>query len=198
MIRHTLLSISATIALAGPVAAEKLSLNALSNYFNSFQTAQGEFTQINADGTISTGQLYIKRPGRIRFEYNPPDNALVMAGGGSVAVFDGKSNSPADQFPLRQTPLNLILEKTVNLARRNMVVGHSYDGTTTTVVAQDPEHPDYGSIRLIFSGDPIELRQWVITGGGGEETTVILGELQKGGQLSARLFNIQHEEASRR
>ena len=98
-----------------------------------------------------------------------------MAGGGTVAVFDGKSNSSAEQFPLRQTPLNLILEKNVNLARRSMVVGHASDGTTTTVVAQDPEHPEYGNIRLVFTAGPTELRQWVITDGGGEETTVILG-----------------------
>ncbi|MDV7143617.1 outer membrane lipoprotein carrier protein LolA [Tropicimonas sp. TH_r6] len=197
MIRKLLFTLAATLVLAGPAAAEKLSLNAISNYFNAFQTAAGEFTQINSDGTISTGQLYIKRPGRIRFEYNPPDRSLVMAGGGTVAIFDGKSNSNAEQFPLRQTPLNLILEKTVNLGRRNMVVGHKSDGTKTTVVAQDPEHPDYGTIQLVFTASPTELRQWVITDGGGDQTTVILGELKKGMDLKPSLFNIQHEEARR-
>ncbi len=198
MIRKALFTLAATLVLAGPAAAEKLSLNAISNYFNAFQTASGEFTQINADGTISTGNLFIKRPGRIRFEYNPPDRSLVMAGGGTVAIFDGKSNSNAEQFPLRQTPLNLILEKTVNLGRRNMVVGHKSDGTKTTVVAQDPEHPDYGTIQLVFTANPTELRQWVITDGGGDQTTVILGELRKGVDLRPSLFNIQHEEARRK
>lgn len=198
MMRKILFSLAAAFLLATPAAAEKLSLNAISGYLNSFQTAAGEFTQINADGTISTGRLYIKRPGRIRFEYNPPDNSLVMAGGGTVAVFDGKSNSTAEQFPLSQTPLNLILEKTVNLARRSMVVGHESDGKTTTVVAQDPDHPDYGNIRLVFTANPVELRQWVITDGGGDQTTVVLGELAKGVDLRPSLFNIRHEEERRR
>ncbi|PRY20901.1 outer membrane lipoprotein-sorting protein [Aliiruegeria haliotis] len=197
MIRTLILSLALGIALASPATAQKLSLGALSNYLNSFQTAAGEFTQVNADGTISTGTIFIKRPGRVRFEYNPPDNSLVMAGGGQVAVFDSKSNTGPEQFPLKQTPLNLILQKNVDLTRARMVVGHSSDGKSTTVVAQDPERPELGTIQLVFTSNPTELRQWVITDGGGERTTVILGQLEKGVSLGSRMFNIPHETAAR-
>ena len=180
--------------LALPAQAQKLSLDTLSAYLNQLQTAEADFTQINADGTISTGRLFIKRPGRVRFEYASPEETLVMAGGGQVAVFDGGSNiSQPEQYPLSQTPLNIILERNVDLGRRSMVVGHSYDGTATTVVAQDPEHPDYGTIELKFTSDPVELRQWIITDSSGQRTTVALGELQKGGSLSATLFSIPQE-----
>jgi outer membrane lipoprotein-sorting protein len=188
-----MLSLGLMLVSVAPVAAEKVSLTELSRYLNALQTASAEFTQINADGTISTGQLFIKRPGRVRFEYNPPDKSLVIAGGSTVAIFDGKSNIAAEQFPLRQTPLNLILRENVNLGQARMVVGHTSDGTSTTVVAQDPDHPEYGNIRLVFTDDPVELRQWVITDGAGEQTTVILGVLTKGGNLQASLFNIQLE-----
>ncbi|WP_089233950.1 LolA family protein [Tropicimonas sediminicola] len=186
-----------TLTLAGPASAEKISLNALSNYLNGFETASGEFTQINADGTISTGKVYIQRPGRARFEYNPPDNSLVMAGGGTVAIFDAKSNTGSTQYPLRQTPLSIILQKNVNLSQARMVVAHTTDGKTTSVVAQDPENPEYGTIRLVFTPDPVELRQWVITDGAGDETTVILGELQTGTRMPSSLFDIIREEARR-
>lgn len=193
MIRSLFFSIAVSLCLAAPAMADKVSLAELSRYLNGFQTAQGEFTQINADGTISTGRIYIKRPGRVRFEYNPPDNSLVIAGGGTVAIFDSKSNIAAEQFPLRQTPLNLILRDRVNLAQARMVVGHTGDGKTTTVVAQDPEHPEYGNIQLVFTDEPVELRQWIITDGSGEQTTVVLGALSKGDDLGASLFNIQSE-----
>ncbi len=189
-------AVLAPIALCmslGSAAADKLSLNALSRYLNSLTSVKSAFTQINDDGTISTGTLYIKRPGRVRFEYDPPEAALVMAGGGQVAIFDSKSNQPPEQYPLKRTPLNLILKRNVNLAQANMVVGHSYDGTATSVVAQDPEHPDYGNIRLVFSGPPIELRQWVITSGDGSQTTVILGDTDLRAQLAASLFSIPTE-----
>lgn len=185
------------LALALPAAAEKIPLNALSGYLNGFQTAEGEFTQVNADGTISTGRIFIHRPGRVRFEYNPPDNSLVMAGGGQVAIFDPKSNAGPNQYPLRQTPLNIILRRNVDLAQARMVVAHTSDGKTTSVTAQDPEHPDYGTIQLVFTADPVELRQWIVTDGSGERTTVILGDLRKGVSLGASLFSIQQEIRSR-
>lgn len=181
-------------AAAMPAAAtEKLSLNAISKYINALGAVKGGFTQINADGTIGTGTIYIKRPGRIRFEYDPPEPVLVMAGGGQVAIFDTKSNQPPEQYPLKRTPLNLILQRNVNLGRANTVVGHDFDGKVTSVVAQDPENPEYGSIRLVFSGPPIELRQWVITSGDGTQTTVILNDMQPGARMAASLFNIPNE-----
>ena len=77
------------LALARPAVADRISLDEISRYFNSFTTAEGEFTQVNPDGTLATGRIYIRRPGRVRFEYDPPQESLVMAGGGQVAVFDG-------------------------------------------------------------------------------------------------------------
>jgi outer membrane lipoprotein-sorting protein len=186
------------VLLALPAGAQQLSLNAISRYLSGLQTAEGTFTQINADGTISTGTLYIRRPGRMRFDYNPPDRSLVVASGGTVAVFDGGSNiTTPEQYPLAQTPLNLILERNVDLSRRGMVKGSSYDGTATTVTAQDPAHPEYGSIELKFTANPVELRQWIVTDGGGNRTTVALGPLKTGGNLPARLFSIQVAQQER-
>ncbi|RBO55214.1 outer membrane lipoprotein carrier protein LolA [Rhodovulum sp. BSW8] len=192
------LSLALAALLAGtPALADPIPLSSLSAYLNSFQTAQADFTQINADGSISTGVLSIRRPGRARFEYAPPDKALVMAGGGQVAVFDEKSNQPPEQYPLKRTPLNLILERQVDLGRARMVVGHEEDGSSTRVVAQDPEHPEYGTITLVFTNEPIELRQWIVTDETGSQTTVVLGELKTGMPLGARLFNIIQETNDR-
>lgn len=189
--------LAATLSWPLAASAERIPLSAISSYFNAMFTAKSPFTQINDDGTISTGRILIRRPGRIRFEYNPPDNSLVMAGQGLVAVFDSKSNQPPERFPLARTPLFLILEKTVDLGRTNMVVGHLDDGTATSVVVQDPEHPDYGSIQLVFTDNPVELRQWIVTDGAGSRTTVILGDLQLGGSMGASLFDIDSEMEDR-
>ncbi|NBB98407.1 MAG: outer membrane lipoprotein carrier protein LolA [Alphaproteobacteria bacterium] len=190
--RSLFLSLPA-FALVRPAFADRIPLSEISRYFNGFTTAEGEFTQINPDGSLATGRIYIRRPGRVRFEYDPPEESLVMAGGGQVAIFDGRSNQGPNQYPLSKTPLNLILERNVDFSNRRMVVGHTDDGTTTTVVAQDPENPQYGSIRLVFSTGPTELRQWVIRDDTGAETTVILGDMRFGNDLSAGLFNITAE-----
>ena len=181
------------MCVALPAAAQELSLNEVSAYFNALQTAQGGFTQINADGTISTGTLYIKRPGRMRFEYEKPDKTLVLASGGQVAIFDTKSNQPPEQYPLAKTPLNLLLGKDVDLGKARMVVGHTEEGKLTVVMAQDPAHPEYGTIALGFSANPIALRQWIITDQAGAQTTVLLGDLRLGGDYPPSLFAINSE-----
>lgn len=181
-----------------PAAAEKIPLSAISDYLNGLTTVEADFTQINSDGTISTGRIFINRPGRVRFEYAPPDRSLVIAGGQQVAIFDAKSNQPPEQYPLKRTPLNLILAENIDLGRAKMVVGHQDDGTSTRVRAQDPETPEYGTIELVFTDSPVELRQWIITDDLGAQTTVILGEMNKGGQLGARLFDITAETEARK
>lgn len=181
------------LALAAAPASAQVSLAEIGAYFNAFRTAEAEFTQVNSDGTISTGTLYIHRPGRVRFEYDPPADQLVMAGGGQVAVFDGKSSGGPEQYPLSRTPLSIILADQVDLSRDRMVSAHTSDGTTTTVTTRDPQNPDSGTLRLVFTDDPVQLRQWVVTNNAGEETTVILGEMRTGGALPARLFSIVQE-----
>ncbi|MEQ9693058.1 outer membrane lipoprotein carrier protein LolA [Shimia sp. SDUM112013] len=178
------------VAMALPAQAEKLSLNELSQYLNRMKTAQAQFTQINDDGSISTGNLYLKRPGKARFEYNPPEKALILASANNVAIFDGRSNQPPEQYPLHRTPLSVILARNVDLSRANMVVGHDYDGTATVITAQDPKHPEYGNIQLRFTDNPVELRQWIINDGNGGRTTVILGDMQTGIPLKNKIFSI--------
>lgn len=185
------------MALVAPAIADKLPLSAISAYFNGMKTAAAEFTQINDDGTISTGDIMIRRPGRIRFKYNPPESSFVMAGQGQVAVFDSKSNQPPELFPLTRTPLYLILAKNVNFAQDKMVVAHTSEGAITTITAQDPDHPEYGNIQLVFTGDPVALRQWIVTDGSGQQTTVILGELALGQSMRSDLFDVEKEMKSR-
>lgn len=180
--------VAALLAAPTAWAAEKLSLAQISAYLNGFKTAQSPFTQINDDGSLSTGTLYLSRPGKARFEYDPPNSAIVVAGAGTVVIHDPKSNQPPESYPLNRTPLSIILAERVDLGRAHMVVAHGFDGTSTIVTAQDPENPDYGSIDLMFTDNPVELRKWVIHDGGGGQTTVILGALETGIELRGSLF----------
>ena len=167
------------LAMAFPAMAEKIPLNEISRYLNSLKTAQAEFTQVNGDGSISTGTLYIQRPNRVRFEYKG-DRTLVLASAGTVSVYDGKSRSGPQQYPLSKTPLSLILAPNVNLGQARMVTGYAEKKNATVVTAQDPQHPEYGNIQMVFTANPTQLRQWVVTDNAGKRTTVILGDMKTG------------------
>lgn len=176
--------------MAVPAQAEKLSLDAISAYLNGLGAAEASFTQVNDDNSTSTGRFMIKRPGRARFEYDPPEAGLVMAGSGQLAIFDKKSNEPPEAYPLRKTPLWVLLKPKVDLKRSDVVIAHEYDGTVTKVTAQDPDNPDRGALELLFTSDPVELRQWIMHDGAGGETTVVLGALDTSVRLPNSLFNV--------
>lgn len=189
-IRSLALAPVLALALAFPAFAEKIPLNEISRYLNGIKTAQADFTQVNGDGSISTGVLYIHRPNRVRFEYKG-NKSLVLASAGQVAVYDGKSRSGPQQYPLSKTPLSLILAPNINLGKARMVTGYSEKKNTTVVTAQDPQHPEYGNIQMVFTANPTQLRQWVVTDDAGKRTTVILGDMRQGVSIPPSKFAIR-------
>jgi outer membrane lipoprotein-sorting protein len=195
--KHILSAALLYLVTALPAAADILSLAEISKYLNGMTVAQGEFTQTNDDGSVSTGTLYIKRPGKMRFEYNAPETALVVAGGGSVVIVDTKSNQPPETYPLRRTPLSIILARNINLGKAKMVVGRTFDGTATIVTAQDPKNAEYGDIQLSFTQNPVRLRGWVINDAAGGQTKVVLGDLKTDVKLANKLFDTKSTGASR-
>lgn len=184
------------LSAAAPAMAEKLPLSELSAYLNGLSTVEADFTQTNDDGSKSDGSVTIKRPGRMRLDYGGENEALVLVSGGQVAVFDPGSNEPPQRFPLSKTPLSLMLARNVDLTKAKMVVSHTEQNGDTVVRAQDPDHPEYGSIDLIFSATPV-LKAWVIHDDTGGSTTVQLTKMKLGGSVSDREFNIR-SEADRR
>ncbi len=193
MIKYTSRIAAVTCALvlsAGPSFAEKISLDRLNEYINALPVVKTSFTQINSDRSKSKGKLYLSRPGKMRFEYAPPNKALVIASAGSVAIYDDKSKNGPAIYPLKKTPLNLILGKNVDLKSDGMVAKHIESGEYTIVIARDPKRQAQGQIQLVFTDNPVALRQWVITDQSRQQTTVMLGKLKEQKKLPLRLFEI--------
>ena len=173
-----------------PSLAERISLNKISDYINGLTTLQADFEQINSDGSIDRGKLYIRRPGRMRLEYTAPNNALVIAGAGSVAIFDDKSKNGPTLFPLKKTPLNLLLKKNVDLSKNEMITEHTANNENTFIVAKDPKRKSQGSIKMVFSNSPVSLQGWTITNQSNQKTQIILDKLNKKTKIPLYLFNI--------
>ncbi|QIE56275.1 outer membrane lipoprotein carrier protein LolA [Pikeienuella piscinae] len=166
------------LGFASPAAAQDArELARISAYLNSITTLAGHFVQIDPDGILSEGKFYMSRPGRIRFEYDEPNPALVVADGTWVGVVD-KRYDQVNRYPLNETPLNLILRADVNLGREGAVEGIEVADGQMRVRARDPDHPERGSITMIFGANPLELRQWIIDDAQGGSTTVALSDMR--------------------
>jgi len=192
----TLLRTMLAIGWIGAAGADPIPADRLESYIEGIDEVSARFTQINADGTIDTGSLKIHRPGRMRFDYDAPNDTLVLASGGSLAIFDAKSNH-AERYPLSKTPLGIILNRDVDLQGEALISDTRHAAGITQITAQDPKRPEAGTMRLSFSDGPVALRSWTIVNEAGEETTVILDDLRKTPGLGATVFSI-HREIERR
>lgn len=182
---------------AGPAlaqsAADARDLRRISNYLNANETLAGDFVQVGPDGEVNEGRFYLRRPGRVRFEYEPPNPALVVADGFWVGVTD-TSLKTVDRYPLSDTPLYLLLKDDVNLAREGAVKKIERAANQMRITAINPDDPSQGSITLVFTDNPLELRQWIVVDQQGLTTTVALRELRSNISLKPELFVIEDPE----
>mgnify|MGYP001828040610 CR=1 FL=1 len=180
------------LILTAPAAAEinRADLTRITNYLNGIGTMTGTFVQVGPDGDLSEGTFYMRRPGRIRFEYNLPNPTLIVADGFWVAVYDTADNS-YDRFPLSETPLDLLLRDRVDLRTTSAVQSIERAAGQLRVKAVDPNAPDNGSITMIFADNPLELTQWIVVDADGLATTIALSDVQRNVTLSAKLFFIE-------
>jgi outer membrane lipoprotein-sorting protein len=169
--------------------ADMRDLARISNYLNGIKTMEGNFVQIGHDGELSEGLFYLRRPGRIRFEYKPPNPALVIADGTWVGVYDTRLNT-LDRIPLGKTPLNILLQKKVNLAKDKAIRSIERSPGLMRVTAINPKEPDQGSITMVFAENPLELRQWIVIDPQGLTTTVALSETRSNIEIDPKLFFI--------
>ncbi|MEN5084473.1 outer-membrane lipoprotein carrier protein LolA [Bosea sp. TWI1241] len=165
----------------------------LNAYFNSFATLQGNFTQVGADGRRMQGRLYIQRPGKMRFEYDPPATTEVIADGTSVAIRDRRL-ATQDLYSIGQTPLKFLLKERMDLARDTVVTGVTTRGDILSVRLDDKSTLGGTSkITLNFDLAANELRQWVVVDPQGYETSVSLRNLDTQSRPDQKNFIINYE-----
>jgi outer membrane lipoprotein-sorting protein len=162
----------ATAAGADP-AADARDLARISNYLNATETITGSFVQVDPAAVVSEGDFFMRRPGRLRFEYDEPNPALVVADGYWVAVID-KRDGGVDRTLLSETPLELLLKERVDLRREDAVTRIERSDGQLAVTARDPDEPGLGEITMVFSNNPLALRQWVVTDAQGRTTSIAL------------------------
>lgn len=199
MKRRNLILSFALLPLAPRLAAAQgVDVAPIEAYLQQLRSARGRFRQVNPDGSTQTGRFFLAKPGRIRFEYDAPRGAMVIADGTNVGVFDPKSNRNPMRYPLSRTPLALLLRDRLSLTEPGLVLGATRDAAGVHITVVDPRSPDQGRMVMTFSENPVQLRQWTITTKTGERTQVALSDLTTGVSLDPNLFNIELATANLR
>ncbi len=171
-------------------------LDRVSKYLSNMATLVGNFVQIGPDGSRTDGTFYIQKPGKVRFEYNPPSPTEVIADGSSVAVRN-RDLLTQDLWPLSQTPLRYLLADHINLIHDTDVVSVSSDDKFTTVVIEEKQVM-VGTSRLMvmFDAKTSALKQWTVTDPQGLDTTVSVYNLDTTKKPDPNLFVINYTRNS--
>jgi outer membrane lipoprotein-sorting protein len=182
------------MAQTAPLAltpADQTLITQVETYLNAEKGMTANFLQVADDGSTRTGKAWLERPGRMRFEYDPPDPQLLVAGFGVLTYYDPQLGQTSN-IPLGSTPLGILLATHVDL---------NSAGVDVTAISQAPGEDDItlvrhgktseGTLTLVFATNPLDLRQWVVTDAQGHQTRVSLYDVTAGGPYPDRLFQFQ-------
>ncbi|HET8918865.1 MAG TPA: outer membrane lipoprotein carrier protein LolA [Xanthobacteraceae bacterium] len=174
-------------------AKQRALLERISAYLSNLQTTVGKFVQVGPDGGRTEGTFYMQKPGRVRFQYNPPSPIDIISDGSSVVVRDRKL-ATQDLYPLSQTPLRYLLAERIDLLRDTDVVSVSADDSFATVVIEQKQLL-VGTDRLMimFDAKDLTLKQWTVTDPQGFDTTVAVYNLDSTKKPDPNLFVINYQ-----
>jgi len=193
-----ILAVAFALVLSGPALAltdfQTADLKRITDYWNSIQTVEGNFAQVDSGGGNATGEFYIKKPGRFRFDYQPPEQLTVIADGYTVAVEDKKLETQ-DRYPLVETPLSILVDENINLQRPDLeILDVARKDGAVVVHMRSLKEDAQGEILLAFNQDDLALRYWVVRDPQGTQVTVRVSEVKLQGEISASKFFIKAQE----
>ena len=164
----------------------------VSTYLSNIRTLQGDFVQVGPDGGKSEGEFFIQKPGKVRFDYNPPSPVELIADGSSVVVRDRKL-ATQDLYPLSQTPLRFLLSDQLDLMRDTNVVGVYADDVFVTVVIEERQIiAGTHRLMMMFGAKDMQLKQWTVTDPQGYDTTIAVYNLDTTKRPDPNLFRIDY------
>ncbi|MGE0230240.1 MAG: outer-membrane lipoprotein carrier protein LolA [Flavobacteriaceae bacterium] len=164
-------------------------ITSIQRKLNSIRTMHGTFVQTGPDGSRSEGRVYIQRPGKMRFEYDLPHPMLIVSDGRRVAVEDRKAKT-TDQYPLRLTPLGMMLKDNIDLREEANILAVDIGPETVSIFMEDKDTKIPGQLTLVFDANTYDLLQWSVRDAQGLVTSVALYDIVEGEQVSAKLFYI--------
>lgn len=169
-------------------AAERDLVERASAFLNDLDTLEARFVQVSSTGKVAEGRLYMDRPGRMRIDYEPPSEVLIVARNGDLIYYDGELEQ-ISHVDTDSTPAGLILRENADLLDPALMVTDVRRGPGVLEIAvRQKKDPDAGELVLVFSDRPFMLQQWRVLDPQGVETRISLYNIDLGRSLDEDLF----------
>lgn len=165
----------------------------VNNYLNGFRDLEGHFVQVGPTGKYTSGRFYLSRPGRIRFEYEPPSPLLIRADGSWISI-ENRLLKTSEHYPLNSTPLNILLADKIDILKTAAITHAFQDDKVITLTLHDKASAKNGQLTLVFDAEKITLKEWVVVDGQGYQTRISVSDLITGIKQNPSLFYIEKPE----
>jgi outer membrane lipoprotein-sorting protein len=172
-------------------------LQKIAAYLDGIHTMTARFAQATQNGGAATGYLWLSRPGKMRFQYDPPNELLLLADTFYVYSWDPDLKQ-MNKVGLKSTPAWFLLRQPISFTDGVVVTRFEHSGNTVRISVVESAEPDAGSLTMVFSENPLALRQWMVVDRQGRITNVALSETQYGMTLDPKLFQYQDPFARNR
>ena len=183
-------------AASTPLSAQQQAhIERIERYFGDLKAMAAHFLQVSSNGRLARGRFYLWRPGRMRFEYDPPSPILIVSDGKWVSYTDNELEQTT-LVPLSRTPLAVLVKDPISLATSTEILAVEQAAGILRVAFQMPDDPDAGILKLAFTQQPFELKQWTVTDAQGTEVRVTLINAIRGERFDQDLFVVQHPKDS--
>lgn len=173
---------------AAPGPQDAADLARIAAYLNSLHTLKAHFLQVAPNGGTSQGLAWMQRPGRMRFQDDPPSPLLLVAGHGLFVFYD-RDLKQTTNVPLGSTPLGMLLREDVTLSGEVTVTDIDRQPGLIQVTLVRTASPGDGSLTLVFADRPLALRQWTVLDAQGRATRVTLYDVELGGTFDQDMFS---------
>ena len=174
-------------APAALTSQDRADIARVESYLNGIRTLHARFRQIAPNGGTSEGQAWLERPGRLRFEYDPPSPFLLVGGHGLLVFHDSRLRQTSN-IPLSSTPLGLLLQDNIRLSGDVTVTGLTRAPGQLQLQLLRTKSPADGTLTLVFADAPLALRQWSVVDAQRQETRITLYNIEFGGTFNQKLF----------
>ena len=168
-------------------AEDKKDLKRIEIYLNNMKTLRAGFLQVSSNGSLATGKLFWSRPGKMRFEYDPPAPILMVADGVFLIYID-KELEQFTHLWLDNTLVWFLVKDDISFKDDVTVTKFNKGSNIFYVTLTKTKDQEQGSITMVFSDKPLAFRKWTITDPQGIETTVTLSNLESGVKIDPELF----------
>jgi outer membrane lipoprotein-sorting protein len=168
-------------------AQQAIGVPQLEQYFNSMRSLKARFVQSNPNGSVVQGNLYVRRPGRMRFEYDAPSQLKIVADGMQVTMWDNATRD-FGQWPIGWTAASFLVKDPLSLSGDLTVEKIERVNGMIEATMSQTRRPQEGKVIVRLAENPLLLRGWTIIDNRGNRVTVSLSEMQTGLQLADSLF----------